>query len=180
MAGTPTRRRCQSVVSEAEASTGVELVAFYRVQEVISADNNIDARSAQFDKPFGPRGVAAEFLRREMANCNHDAYLAAETKLSELRKEAFELVQPIVKRLVKSLSDELNDAALAAESRLDKAGLPIRAGATWLLHDDVLIKALWSCRGKAETLLAALSHDNAIAVVQYLLTPEESTPFVWG
>jgi hypothetical protein len=87
------------------------------VQEVISADNNIDARSAQFDKPFGPRGTAAEFLRREMSACNHEAYLAAETKLSELRKEAFELVQPVVKRLVKSLSDELNDAALAAESR---------------------------------------------------------------
>jgi hypothetical protein len=52
-----------------------------------------------------------------LSACNHEAYLAAETKLSELRKEAFELVQPVVKRLVKSLSDELNDAALAAESR---------------------------------------------------------------
>ena len=168
------------VVSEDEASTGVELVAFYRVQEIVSSDNNIDARSAQFDKPFGPRGTAAEFLRREMSACNHEAYLAAETKLAELRREAFELVKPIVKRLVKSLSDELNDAALAAEQRLDKAGLPVRAGATWLLHDDVLIKALWSCRGKAETLLASLSPETAIGTVQYFITTEENVPFSWN
>ena len=76
--------------------------------------------------PHGPRGVGAELLRREMAACDHDAYLAAQAELAKLREEALALVTPIVKRLVKSLADELNDTALIAEERLDKAGLPVR------------------------------------------------------
>jgi hypothetical protein len=100
-------------------------------------------------------------------------------KLGELRQEAFELVQPIIKRLVKSLADELNDAALTGEQRLDQAGLPVRDGATWLLHDDVLIKSLWSCRGKAEAALASLSVENSIAAIQFFCTSEEHTPFIW-
>ena len=101
-------------------------------------------------------------------------------ELAKLRVEALKLVEPIVKRLAKSLSDELNDTALIAEERLDKAGLPIRAGGViWLLHSDPLVTALWSCRGKAEALLASLSVENSIATVQFFLTTEEHTPFHW-
>jgi hypothetical protein len=138
-----------------------------------------DARQSQFEKPYPPKGVAAEILRREMTACNHEVFLTAQERLAKLRVEAFELVQPITKRLVKSLADELNDTALTGEQRLDKAGLPVRDGATWLLHDDVLIKSLWSCRGKAEAALAALSVENSIAAIQFFCTSEEHTPFIW-
>jgi hypothetical protein len=71
-----------------------------------------DARQSQFEKPYPPKGVAAEFLRREMTACNHEVFLTAQERLAKLRVEAFELVQPITKRLVKSLADELNDHGL--------------------------------------------------------------------
>jgi hypothetical protein len=170
LAGNPSRQRCQSVVSEDEATTGTELIAHYRSQEALAATHDIDARAVQFEKPFPPKGVAAELLRREMAACNHEVFLAAQADLAKLRQEAFELVKPIIKRLVKSLADELNDAALSAEQRLDAAGLPVRSGASWLLYDDPLIKALWSCRGKAEVLLTELSVENSIGCVQFFLT----------
>jgi hypothetical protein len=182
LGGIPTRTRCHSVVADDEASTGLELVAFYRVQELISSDNNIETKSDKLNQSFRVKtlsGVEQENLRREISKCDNEKYLAAEAKLAALRTEAFELVQPIVKRLVKSLSDELNDAALDAEQRLDKAGLPIRAGASWLLHDDAICKALWSCRFKAEVLLTELSVENSIGVVQFFLTDEEHTPFSW-
>ena len=86
---------------------------------------------------------------------------------------------PIVKRLAKSLGDELNNTALVAEERLAKAGLPVLTGTTWLLHTDPLITALWSCRGKAEALLASLSVETAVGCVQWFCTTEEHTPFSW-
>ena len=183
LAGIPTRQRCQSVVADDEASTGTELVAFFRVQEVISRDNDIEGRTHALNQSYRIHtmsGVEQENIRREITKCDHEKYLAAEDKLRELRKEAFELVQPIVKRLVKSLSDELNDTALDAERRLDNAGLPIKSGATWMLHDDAICKALWSCRFKAEVLLTELSPENAVATVQFFLTSESDTPFSWA
>ena len=181
LAGNPTRQRCQAVVTEAESQTGVELVAFYRAQEKLAADNDIDSRAAVFEKPHAVRGVGAELLRREMANCNHEVYLSAQAALAKLRQEALALVTPIVKRLAKSLADELNDTALVAEERLEKAGLPIRAGGVvWLLHSDPLVTALWSWRGKAEALLASLSPDNAVGAVQFFCTSEQHVPFTWA
>ena len=183
LGGIPTRSRCQSVLADDEASTGTELVAFYRVQEEISRANDIESRTVKLNNSYRIKtmsGVEQENLRREITRADHEKYLAAEAKLADLRREAFELVQSIVKRLVKSLNDELNDAALDAEQRLDKAGLPVRAGASWMLHDDAVCRALWSCRGKAEALLASLSLENAIATVQYFLTTEENTPFSWA
>jgi hypothetical protein len=126
-----------------------------------------------------------------MAACDHDAYLAAMDELAKLRVEALALVAPIVKRLVKSLADELNDTALTAEERLDKAGLPIHYSGridtktgqptiTWTLHTDPLITALWSCRGKAEAALASLSVENAIGCAQFFCTSEEHTPWIWA
>ena len=125
LCGEPTRQRCQSIVSYEESQAGVKLVAAYRVQESVVAVNDIDARAIAFEKPHAVRGVGAELLRREMAACDHDAFLAAQAELAKLRQEALALVTPIVKRLAKSLSDELNNTALVAEERLAKAGLPV-------------------------------------------------------
>jgi hypothetical protein len=190
LCGSPARQRCQSVVSADEATTGTELVAEYRRQEALARDNDIDARATVFEKPHAVRGVGAELLRREMASCNHEVYLAAQDKLAELRVEALKLVEPIVKRLVRSLADELNDTALTAEERLAKAGLPVRYDGNidtrtgqrvimWMLHTDPLITAIWSCRGKAEAALASLSVENSIGAVQFFCTNEEHTPFIW-
>ena len=96
-----------------------------------------------------------------------------------------------MKRLVKSLGDELNDVALTAEERLDKAGLPVHCDGNidtrtgqriknWMLHTDPLITALWSCRGKAEAALASLSVENSIGAVQFFCTSEEHTPWIWA
>jgi hypothetical protein len=183
LAGEPTRQRCQSVVADDEATTGTELVAFYRIQEVIATDNHIEAKTERLNQSYRIRtmnGVEQENLRREIAKANHEKYLAAEAKLDALRREALDLVTPVVKRLVKSLSDELNAAALDAEQRLDKAGLPIKSGSAWTLHSDVICRALWSRRFMAEVLLTELSPGNAIGVVQFFLTSEENTPFAWG
>ena len=157
----------------------MKLVVAYRVQESVVLVNDIDSRAAALEKPHAVRGVGAELLRREMAACDHDAFLAAQAELAELRQEALALVTPIAKRLVKSLSDELNDMALIAEERLDKSGLPVRTGTTWLLHTDPLITALWTCRGKAEELLATLSVENSVGCVQFFCTDEEHVPFHW-
>jgi hypothetical protein len=188
--GTPSKQRSQSVVASDEATTGTELVAEYRRQEKLSDDNNIDARATVFEKPHPPKGVEAELLRREMAACNHEAFLTAQAKLAALRVEALKLVEPIVRRLAKSLADELNDVALTAEERLTKAGLPVRYDGNidtrtgqritmWMLHSDPLVTAIWSCRGKAEAALASLSIENSIAAVQFFCTSEEHTPFIW-
>ena len=125
-----TRERCQSVVSHDESESGVELVAAYRVQESVVAINDIDSRASALEKPHAVKGVGRELLRREMTNCDHDAYLAAMAELAKLRQEALALVTPIVKRLAKSLADELNTTALTAEERLEKSGLPVRTGST--------------------------------------------------
>ena len=100
-----------------------------------------------------------------MAACDHDAYLAAQAELAKLREEALALVQPIAKRLVKSLSDELNDVALTAEERWTKSGLPVRCNGNvdsrtgqpstmWMLHTDPLVTAIWSCREKLRSCSA--------------------------
>ena len=60
-----------------------------------------------------------------MTNCDHGAFLAAQAELAKLREKALALVQPIAKRLAKSLADELNEMALTAEQRLDNSGLPV-------------------------------------------------------
>ena len=158
----------------------MKLVAAYRVQESVVAINDIDARASALEKPLAVKGVGRELLRREMTNCDHEKYLEAQAELAKLRAEALKLIEPIAKRLIKSLADELNDTALVAEERLNKAGLPIRAGGVvWLLHSDPLVTALWSCRGKAEQLLASLSVENAIGCVQFFCTNEEHVPFSW-
>ena len=158
----------------------MKLVAAYRVQESVVAVNDIDARAVALEKPHAVKGVGRELLRREMAACDHEKYLEACAELAKLREEALALVTPIVKRLAKSLADELNDVALTAEERLEKAGLPIRAGGVvWILHSDPLVTAIWSCRGKAEKLLTELSVENAVGAVQFFCTTESGVPFSW-
>jgi hypothetical protein len=87
-------------------------------------------------------------MKREIAACDHNKWLEAQAKLNELREEAFKLVELIFRRLVKSLDTELSDAALEGEHRLDRARLPIKQGNEWLMHHDVLCRALWSQRNE--------------------------------
>ena len=76
--GMPTRERCQAVSSENERQQAVKLIQQYRAQEEIAAANDIEGRQRQFDTPYGVKGLHAELLRRELANCDHDAFLAAQ------------------------------------------------------------------------------------------------------
>jgi hypothetical protein len=178
--GIPTRQRAQSVVSSDECKTGIELVAEYRRQEVISHDNDIESRTTELEKPFGGRGIPGELLRREIALCDHDKFLKAQERLAELRAAAFTLVEPIFRRLVQSYGNDLNEEALVSEQRLDKSGLPIRSGNEWLLHSDSVCRALWSCRHVTEkTRAALLEHRDGVGATQYLCTSEEGVPFQW-
>jgi hypothetical protein len=89
-------------------------------------------------------------------------------------------VEPIFKRLVKSLNDQLNETAIAAEARLDQAGIPVRFGDSWALHEDMLCKALWSQRHIAEKTLANLrEHQDGVGSVQWITLTEPSVPFSW-
>jgi hypothetical protein len=89
-------------------------------------------------------------------------------------------VEPIFRRLVRSLDDELNAAAIAAEQRLDAGGIPIKQGDSWILHSDAICQALWSCREIAtKTFVALQEHQDGIGSVQWFCTDEESVPFQW-
>ena len=125
------------------------------------------------------KSIPAELMKRDIAKCDHVKFIEAQEKLTALRKEALALVSPIFKRLVKSLDDQLNETAIGAEQRLAAAGLPVRNGEAWLLHDDALCKAVWSCRHIAERTLAELSPENAIGATQWFCSDEEDVPFTW-
>jgi hypothetical protein len=181
--GVPTRTRSQSIVSEGEAKAGEKLIAEYRAQQAIFEEHDIDGKSAVLAKSYqfpSLSGYEQEMLRRSIAAADHGKHLAAQARLAELRKEAFELVKPIFKRLIESLDDELNDSALEAEQRLDRAGVPVRNGDEWMLHNDAVCKALWSCRNLVEkTFCAVAESGDGIAAVQWYCTSEEHTPFQW-
>ena len=140
----------------------MKLVAAYRVQESVVAVNDIDARAVALEKPHAVKGVGRELLRREMAACDHEKYLVACAELAKLREEALALVTPIVKRLVKSLADELNDVALTAEERLEKAGLPIRAGGVVWISSNSRNSHGFFCQswGLAPPFLSHLTHGG--------------------
>ena len=67
-------------------------------------------------------GVEQEQLRREITKCDNQKFVEAEAKLGELRKEAFAMAEPMFKRLIRSLDDELQSAAIESEQRLDVQG----------------------------------------------------------
>jgi hypothetical protein len=187
-AGIPARPRCQSIVSDSDRAAGVKLIEEYRAQEAIAIANDIEGRQKELTQC---KGVPAELLKREISNCDHGKWLAAQDRLAGLRREAFELVKPIFKRLVKSLSDELDEAALATEGRLNKAGIALQAPdhldsagrhteGEWALHDDMLCKALWSQRNIVEKTFGALVESgDGIPATQFLCSGENQTPFFW-
>jgi hypothetical protein len=182
-AGIPTRIRAQSVVTANEAKAGAELIGAYRLQERIATDNDIEGRQLWLDREQRVRmvtGVEMQKMRAEMASCDHGKFLDAQEKLRELRETAFRLVEPIFRRLIQSYDSELIETARDAEHRLDKAGLPIRNGNSWLLHSDVTSLALWSCRHAAERTYAEIqTHRDGIGCVQYFCTDESGVPFTW-
>jgi hypothetical protein len=178
IAGVPSRTRCESVVTEDEREAGVKLVAFYRQNESVAVANDIEGRQ---DQLRFLKGIPAELMKREISACDYGKWQAAQDKLAELREEAFDYVKPIFRRLIKSLEAELNEAALAAEARLDKAGIPVRCSdGTWMLHSDAICRALWSQRYIVEkTFVGIAESGNGIPAVQWLCTGEGHTPFSW-
>jgi hypothetical protein len=176
--GIATRERCQSVATEDERQEAVRLVQEYRAQEKIAADNDIEGRQQNFERPFhgGAKGINAEMLRRELTKCDHDAFLAAQAELAKLRGDALALIKPFLKRLVASL----DASALEAEKRIETEGFPIFSGESWTLHDDGVCQALWFRRVKAEKALAEIEPSSAVGAVQFFLTNEEHTPFQWA
>jgi hypothetical protein len=183
MAGQPTRQRAQSVVGDDERKTGCELIAAYRLQERISADNDVESRQHWLDKEQRLRmvtGVELQKMRAEMVLCDNAKFLDAQAKLRELRETAFRLVEPIIRRLIQSYDSELSQVACEAEARLDRTGLPIRQGTEWMLHGDSTCRAIWSCRHSVERTLDALSeHHDGIGSAQYFCTDEVGVPFAW-
>ena len=90
------------------------------------------------------------------------------------------MVEKIFKRLIESLNSGLNETAIASEERLDRAGLPIRNGDAWMMHDDAVCRALWSCRNITDnTRIELLQLRAGIGSVQSFCTDEPGVPFEW-
>jgi hypothetical protein len=81
--------------------------------------------------------------------------------------------------LLVSYSESLAQVALESESRLQAHGLPIRDGNSCTLYEDVVVRALWSCRVKVEKALVVIEPNSAVGATQFFLTSEEHTPFSW-
>ncbi len=180
---TPPRARCQALATSDERQAGVKIVGQYRSMEKIAAQHDIAGRQAELDRPDAigsPRGVDREMLRRSLAGCNHDEFLAAQERMGQLRDEALALIQPYLKRLIVSLDEALVTSAAEAEKQFDTEGLPIFDGKSWTLHNEGVAQALWFRRIKAERTLAEINPGSAIGAVQYFLTNEELTPFDWA
>lgn len=179
-AGIPTRTRCQSIVTQEEAEAGAKLISSVREQEAIAAEHDIAGKTYKLNQSVRIPTMSAveqEQLRREIAKCDHEKYLAAEDKLRDLRQEAFELAKTLLSRQIESLNSELNENAIASERRLDTAGLSIKDGAEWMLHDDAICCALWSQRHITEKTLNALAPDSAVGAVQFWCSDEPGVPF---
>jgi hypothetical protein len=182
-AGIPTRPRCQRIANDDERKAGAKLIAAYREQEAIAAENDIEGRTERLNQSYRIKtmsGVEQEQLRREITAADNGKFVAAETRLSELREETFLLAVPVFRRLIDSLDAELNENAIASEQRLDRAGIPVKDGAEWALHGDMLCCALWSQRRIVEKTFGALQeHRDGIGACQFLLTDEANVPFQW-
>jgi hypothetical protein len=192
--GIPRRDRCQASGTKEEREQATALIAAYRDQEEISRTHDIAGMSDELDK-LGRQsqnyigGVEGEMKRRAIRAADPAKYEEAQAKLAQLRQEALDLIAPVVRRILVNYSESLAEAAVAAEARLEANGLPIRDEARaninhpnadpWILHDDAVCRALWSCRVKIERTLVALDANNAVGAVQFFLTNEEHTPFSW-
>jgi hypothetical protein len=181
-AGTPTRPRCQRIANDDERKAAARLISEYRAAEEISRDNDIEGRTHRLNQSYRIHtmsGVEQEHLRREIAKADNAKFTEAETRLAELREEAFLLIVPVFRRLIASLDGELNENALESEQRLDRAGIPVKDGGEWALHGDMLCCALWSQRRTAEkTFDAFQEHRDGVSAAQYLCTEEDSR-FAW-
>jgi hypothetical protein len=177
--GTPTRERCQSVGIEKEREQAVALVAAYREQEAISEANDIDGMSNSFDKLTrfsrnAAGGVEGEMMRRRMSKADPEKYNEAQTKLAELRQEAMDLIAPVLRRVLVSYFEELAQAAIEAEARLEAIGLPLRNGNSWTLHENCICRALLSCKVKVEKALLSFSRLAQSERASFALHPEVS------
>jgi hypothetical protein len=191
--GQPARSRCQAVVSLDEVKAGQQLIAKYREAEKIAADHDIGGKQGIIDANVIHRthsAVELEEIRREITKADHGKYLEAQAKLGELRRAAYELASTIFRKLTETVDRELNEAAVEAEARLNKIGIPIQGPAhldsagkhtegPWMLHNDSICQALWSQRFIAEKTFAGLTPDSAIGATQWFCSDESGVPFSW-
>ena len=95
LCGNPSKQRCQSVVSADEATTGTELVAALSPTRDACSRPTTSTPGRPYSRSLTPSvELTLNCLRREMAACNHEVFLAAQAELAELREEALKLVSP--------------------------------------------------------------------------------------
>jgi hypothetical protein len=121
-------------------------------------------------------GLPGEMLRRQIREADHSVYETAQAELAKLRGEAFALIKPFLKRLVASLDESLNAAALETEKRIEAEGFSICSGESWTLHNDGVCQALWFRRVKAEKTLAEIEPHGAVGAAQFFLCSQEQKP----
>jgi hypothetical protein len=194
----PSRARCQRDVLDSEREEAERIVAEYREAEKLSADNDIALRQHQLDDAAPPMVNSSEFghiigggnpmkqltieqrlaLQKEIRECNHEAFLAAEANLCELRQVALDMAKVILQRLTESFDAELSERALRVEADLTEDLIPLRNGADYELwrRSDVIARHSW--RELARNAARNLNHENSVGCIQWLCTSETETPTV--
>jgi len=185
--GFPPRQICQSFISDDERQKGAELVKQCRQQEGILEKHDADRRQNDLTRLAGKNGFDAAQLRRELSECSYETFIAAQNRMSEIRKEARDLCVPILERLVSEFDRQLVELAIAREKELQSVGIEIfRDGLnsagydtrTFELHSDPILLSL-QCRREIVRHKLDLPDDESIGCAQWLLTSEEHTPFHW-
>jgi hypothetical protein len=164
----PSRARCQRDVLDSEREEAERIVAEYREAEKLSADN--DMKQLTIEQRLA--------LQKEIRECNHEAFLAAEANLCELRQVALDMAKVILQRLTESFDAELSERALRVEADLTEDLIPLRNGADYELwrRSDVIARHSW--RELARNAARNLNHENSVGCIQWLCTSETETPTV--
>lgn len=209
----PRRERCQEVVTEQERADAAEILADLRANEAKARDNDIAGRTQEIknlEAAGRPDGfITAQKLRKEVLECEHEAFLVATAEIRERQEEAAAIVTTILSRLVDSFTEELNALLLAREADLLRLDFPIveermpegnvfkdgslggRPSKHWVLLTQKEVVAIHSCLGLAKHLLAKfVSGENgytrqeivasrAIEALKFFCTSEAAPGFSW-
>ena len=120
-------------------------------------------------------------ILRELQSIDRQKYLIADSNMRQLRQQASDLASTILTRLAKSFDVELQEVAIAAEQRLEEAGIPLSnpSRTDWeLWHlNEVIYRHAW--REIARNRIENLDLSAAIGACQWLASDEANVPFVW-
>ena len=157
----PSRQRAQEVVDDIERVKAESVLSEYRRQEAVKALHDIQSRREAIERlELGRDYAGAEAVRREIAKCDHQEFLVAQSALQELESDAAELVVPILERLIESFDAELNAYALQREDDLRRFAIPLSrtetvenwsslssAGEKFISGQENVVYELWSDAG---------------------------------